>query len=149
MVQSKRLKNSSHCIAASQHPIMPRTSIVPRKATFNKIKRILEDNEPAADVYVLATICLAYLSGFLALLCIMLIAIPQLLRRSKKSEVPQNVDDIELVAIKADDDADLVEALRRPTATVATLPRLSRTCEGNNSGNTTPPPLYAAHRADR
>jgi hypothetical protein len=135
-------KKQPHFIAATQVPIISRTPVQPRKATLNKIKRILQDNEPAADVYVLTTICLAYLSGFLALSCLLIVTIPRLLRRSRQPED----SDIELVAIKADTDADLVSALRRPTATVAVLPR---TCEENARGHDTPPPQYSVFREDR
>lgn len=134
-------KKQSRFIAAAQVPIIPRATVQPQKATLNKIKRILQDNEPAADVYVLTTICLAYLSGFLALTCLLIVVVPRLLRRSRKPED----SDIELVTIKADTDAELVSALR-PTPTVAVLPRPGRACE---EGHVTPPPQYSVYREDR
>jgi hypothetical protein len=45
---------------------------LPRNETLDRIAHILKDNEPTADIYVVATIWLGWACGFLTLVCLTL-----------------------------------------------------------------------------
>jgi hypothetical protein len=72
-VSPNNSRHGAHWIAASADHVPPHTGATPRNETLVRITRILKSNEPAADVYQLATICLGYFCGLLGMLSILLI----------------------------------------------------------------------------
>ncbi|KAF2028446.1 hypothetical protein EK21DRAFT_20294, partial [Setomelanomma holmii] len=69
----KNYTHVSHWRAASPDHIPPRTGALPSNRTLDRIATILQDNEPAADVYQLATVLLGYTTGFLGFILILFV----------------------------------------------------------------------------
>ncbi|OAL02795.1 hypothetical protein IQ06DRAFT_120217 [Phaeosphaeriaceae sp. SRC1lsM3a] len=137
--------NSFHWIAVNADHIPPNTGVLPRDGTLDALERVLQDNEPAADVYVLLTICLSYVSGFLAFYLLALFAVTQLRRVRKPNPGMGDSEGIGLDAMKnyrtgtpAPEDA--LPAM--PVATPRYMVRTSR--DFSQSGTEIPPPRYSA-----
>ncbi|KAH5165046.1 hypothetical protein HBI38_072790 [Parastagonospora nodorum] len=137
-VSPKNSKLAGHWKFDSADHKPPHVGALPPNATLDKITNVLRDNEPAADVYQLTTICLGYLSGFLGVLVILSIA----LRYIDNMDYGES-DDVELPAIKTN-------SLDKPLpASASTDTIATSTCSGDDargadeSGHSTPPPRYS------
>ncbi|KAH7087355.1 hypothetical protein FB567DRAFT_548663 [Paraphoma chrysanthemicola] len=152
-------KNStkvSHWVAASPDHIPPRTGALPGNDTLNQIAAILQGNEPAADVYQLATVLLSYFCGFLGFVLI-LICIHRCISRRSGSADGESSDAIELGQVTMDSTAKF-------TTTQSTMPAADdqeaplenpfmsehdSTRGTGNAESTDPPPLYSVDGAGR
>lgn len=134
----KNNKQAGHWKFDSAEHKPPHVGALPPNATIDGIAKVLRDNEPAADVYQLTTICLGYLSGFLGVLVILSIA----LRYIENMDYGDS-DEIELPVIKTNS-LDKPAPVSASTDTIATS-RYSRDGgrEADTSGHSTPPPRYS------
>jgi len=139
---------TSHWAAASPDHKPPLIGVLPHNDSLTRISRILEDNEPAADVYQLSTICLGYTCGFLGII-VFLLLVRQSVDSESRSKSHDDTEDIELQMIKPNSIAKLPSASDTPS-TVA-VPRDARisTHEHNGSGQSDPPPRYSTRASRR
>ncbi|KAH7378481.1 hypothetical protein DE146DRAFT_626482 [Phaeosphaeria sp. MPI-PUGE-AT-0046c] len=143
--KSNGTENALQWIAASPDHIPPNTGVLPRDETLDALERVLLDNEPAADVFVLVTICLSYVSGFLAFYLLALVAISRMRHFRKSNPEMSDSEDIELGAMKDNGTATL--AANAPPAMPVAVPRYMvrspRDFSESGSANP-PPPRYSA-----
>jgi hypothetical protein len=141
-VSSNNSRRDAHWIAASADHVPPHTGATPRNETLVRITRILKSNEPAADVYQLATICLGYFCGLLGMLSILLFA-RLWVDSISKSDGAVGPEDIELATIEGESTVKS-EAASEANATVGAPQSPSNTHrEPNARGQRTPPPQYS------
>jgi hypothetical protein len=147
-ISSKNATEPSHWIAESPTHIPPRTGVQPHAKTLEEIRHILEHNEPVADVYIKVTTVLAWLTGILGFLCIMIFLICRI-ENNARSKNLKNSNDIELQKIKGKL-GPKPASIPKPTERVA-LPRgqVSHVLETGTSGQSTPPPQYSAENPRR
>jgi hypothetical protein len=132
----------AHWIAASADHVPPRTSIEPKNDTLGRISRILTSNEPAADVYQLATICLGYFCGLLCMLCILLF-VRLWVDAISKADGAGDPEAIELATI-AGESAAKTETASEANSAVEVPQNPGNTHRGwNTQGLRTPPPQYS------
>jgi hypothetical protein len=141
-VKSKDPKVASHWNATSPDHIPPRKGAMPKEETLDIIERVLKDNEPAADVYCLSTICLSYLSAFLGMMVIAHLLGRYFSRWAAKT-APEYTEGIELAVIKANSFSkqSLASASIDTLATVQRSDESARVSEP--SGQSTPLPVYS------
>ena len=103
--EPKHTNDSSHWEAADETHIPPFTGPKPPNGTINAIELILKYNDPAGDVYEIATVVLGYAVGFSAFIWLLLLT-KRCAERGARSAMPTKWDDdngIELDAIKGPD----------------------------------------------
>jgi hypothetical protein len=136
-VSSKDPKLPAHWEFAFADHKPPHVSALPPNATLDKIAQILKDNEPAADVFQLTTICLGYFSGLLGVLLII-----NLVLRYLDVTKSEDTDDIELAAIRVNG-LDKPSTASASTDAIATAQSSSDSVREVASGQSTPPPQYS------
>ncbi|KAL5119123.1 hypothetical protein ACEQ8H_003047 [Pleosporales sp. CAS-2024a] len=120
------------------HHKPPHTGALPSNATLDSIAQILRNNEPAADVYLLTTICLAYLSAFLGVLLIL-----HLLLQYMPVMPTEDPGVIELPVIKVGQLPQLTPTFAPSDTTTQPCPSDESTRPTHTSGQRTPPPRYS------
>jgi hypothetical protein len=145
-IESKDPKVASDWTANSPDHKPPRIGAMPTEQTLERIAYVLEDNEPAADVYFVATLCLSYLSALLGMIVLMHILARYATPR-RKAAAQKDPEGIELAVIK-------VNSLNKPwpsSASADTLATVRRSDESarvsNASGQSTPLPVYSLNGA--
>lgn len=141
-VNSKSTKEAAHWNTTSPDHIPPHKGAVPKKKTLDMIARVLKANEPAADVYLLSTIGLSYLSAFLGMLVLLQLLARYLSQRAKETKV-DDTEGIELATIKVNS-LDKPSPASASTDTLATSRRLDESARSSNaSRQSTPLPQYS------
>ncbi|KAF1915714.1 hypothetical protein BDU57DRAFT_281176 [Ampelomyces quisqualis] len=141
-LSSRDASRSSHGLAESPTHVPPQTGVQPLPNTLETITRILEDNEPAADVFLVTTICLGYLSGFLGLFLI-LISVIRRFETKPKTKKRQASESIELHTINVERHVQPAPAPKPAYRVACPRGQLSRVLEPRASGQSSPPPQYS------
>jgi hypothetical protein len=143
----KNSTNASHWVAASPDHIPPRTGALPRNETLNRIAAILQANEPAADVYQLATVLLSYFCGFMSFMLIILCIRCCIERRSESDG--ESSEEIELSEFTANSTAKLTTPREATPPAEAPEEPDHGSRESDSTGSTDPPPLYSVDGTGR
>jgi hypothetical protein len=156
VTEPKHSNVSSHWAADDESHMPPSTGLRPYNATIDAIEWILKDNDPAADVYEIATFVLGYwaaLTGFIVLMCLFM-ACMSWVGRMGRSAMPTTWDD--------DSDAIELDAIKTPDSQIKAAPRkegeapkysFEDTCHASASSTDTlrsePLPIYSVDGAGR
>lgn len=132
-----------YMISPSPDHIPPTKATSPNNATLDRIGLVLETHEPAADVYWIATECLAWACGFLGFIIILIIFQMEIDRKDPpKSDSPPS-HDLELVPVGVENAPKITS--RSETPVTVPVPRSVRINDREDSGNgmLDPPPRYS------
>lgn len=116
---------------ADESHIPPHTNEVPTNSTLNRITTILLREEPAADVYSIATICLTY---FVSLFGFVLLLVGLNWYTGRRGGEEEEEEGMEMVGVKREGDGE--EGMEERT-------------ESEGSGAETPLPIYSVDGAGR
>ncbi|KAF2819143.1 hypothetical protein CC86DRAFT_432157 [Ophiobolus disseminans] len=116
----------------------------PSSDILNNVTRILENNDPAADMYQTSTICLGYACGFLGLYIIFILFRQTIDRKLETPSHDDHAEGIEMETIRPSSTVKLNSISELPST--ITIPREARINTREYSRNTEldPPPRYSS-----
>jgi hypothetical protein len=141
-VQDEKNKTASHWVFSSPDHKPLNKSATPSTYTLDRITRILDDNEPAADVYQLSTIILGYACGFLCF-ALLMVLIQQAVLHGSRPKGNEDPDAIELLDVAIDSTAKLSTTPQTPAAVAVPDNVRISTQDHTGSAQSDPPPRYS------